>query len=82
MDCKTGLVDYEMDLLKNWKNYNGSNELIKLSVVSFYIYMWDYRIHDIDLEKIKACANDLKDAINQKNYRLERDLGTGIEAIL
>lgn len=76
MDCKTGLVDYEMDLLKNWKNYNGSNELIKLSVVSFYIYMWDYRIHDIDLEKIKACANDLKDAINQKNYRLERDLGS------
>ena len=37
-------VDYNLELLLNWKNYNGSNELIKLSAVSFNMIMWNYRI--------------------------------------
>ena len=68
-------VDYNMELLVNWKNYDGSNELIKLSVISFYIGMWDYWIHDIDPEKVKTRARDLKDAVDQGNYRIECDLG-------
>ena len=38
------IVDYNMELLKNWKNYNGPNELIKLRVVSFNIILWNYRL--------------------------------------
>ena len=34
-------VDYDMALLAEWKNYGGSNELIKLNVISFNISMWN-----------------------------------------
>lgn len=68
-------IDYDLKLLEYWKNYDGLNELIKLSVVSFSISMWEYRIHDIDIEKVKAHLNDLKTAINQGNYRVEYNLG-------
>ena len=27
-----GATDYDLELLKYWKDYNGSNELIKLNV--------------------------------------------------
>ena len=76
MDWSNRPADYCLELLKNWKNYDGSNELIKLSVVSFYTYMWDYRIHDINPEKARTHVNDLKDAVDQGNYRLEHNLGS------
>ncbi len=72
-------VDYYMELLKTWKKYDGSNELIKLSVVSFSIGMWDYRIQDIDPEKVKTRVNDLKDAVDQGSYRMEHDLGCHVK---
>ena len=68
-------VDYDMELLKNWKNYDGPNELIKLSTVSFGIHMWDYRIKDIDPEKARSRVNDLKDTVDHGNCRVEHDLG-------
>ena len=69
------IVDYDVELLENWKNYDRSNELIKLSLVSFNISMWNYRIQDIDPEKVRNRVNDLKAAVDQGNYRLEHDLG-------
>lgn len=68
-------VDYNMELLFNWKNYEGSNELIKLTVISFNISMWDYRIQDFGPEKIKARVNDLKAAVNHGDYRVECNIG-------
>lgn len=68
-------ADYNIELLINWKNYGGSNELIKLSLVSFNIGMWDYRIHDFDTKKINARVNDLKDAVDHGDYQLERNIG-------
>lgn len=38
--------------------------------------MWDYRIHDINPEKARTLVNDLKDAVDQGNYRLEHNLGS------
>ena len=75
MDGNADPADYSMELLINWKNYDGPNELIKLSVVSFYISMWDYRIRDIDPEKVKSRASDLKAAIDHGDYREEFNLG-------
>ena len=72
-------VDYDMNLLQNWKNYDGTNELIKLSVVSFDISMWDFMFRDIDLEKAKARANDLKEEVNHGNYRVEYNLGCHVK---
>lgn len=69
------VVDYDLELLKTWKNYDGSNELIKLNVVSFGISMWNYRIRDMDLERIKSRVSDLQAAIDQGDYRVEHDLG-------
>ena len=74
-DSNANPIDYNMELLVNWKNYDGSNELIKLSVVSFGIGMWDYGIHDINPEKAKAHAGDLKSSVNLGNYRVEYNLG-------
>ena len=68
-------VDYNMELITNWKNYDGSNELIKLRVISFNISMWEYRIQDFDPKKIKARANDLKDAVDRRDCRVESNLG-------
>ena len=75
VDCDLSPIDYDFELLANWKNYDGSNELIKLSVISFNIFMWDYRIQDIDLEKVKTRVSSLKVAVNQGNYRVEYNLG-------
>jgi len=74
-DLDDRIVDYDIELLKDWKNYDRLNELIKLSLVSFNISMWDYRVRDIDPEKVKARVNDLKDAVDQRNYRVEYNLG-------
>ncbi|MBE6015913.1 MAG: hypothetical protein E7241_11235 [Lachnospiraceae bacterium] len=68
-------IDYDMELLKDWKNYDGPNELIKLSVVSFGIRLWNYRIRDMDTEKVKTHVNDLTDAVNRGNYQVEHNLG-------
>ena len=80
LDLNASPVDYDMELLVNWKNYDGLNKLIKLSLISFNIRMWDYKIgdyrkRDFDPEKVKARASNLKTAIDQGNYRVERDLG-------
>ena len=75
MDLYDSPVDYDMELLMEWKNYDGANELIKLNVISFNISMWEYRIHDFDPEKVKARVSDLKVAVDQGNYRIESDLG-------
>ena len=37
--------------------------------------MWDYRIQDFDPEKIKSRANDLKDAVDRRDCRVESNLG-------
>ena len=68
-------VDYDLELLKNWKNYDGSNELVKLSMVSFNMGLWDFMIRDIDPESVRKRVSDLKSAIDQGNYREEHDLG-------
>ena len=74
-------VKYHMELLIDWKNYDGSNELIKLRVVSFNSSMWDYRIQDYDPEKIKARVNDLKAAVDHGDYRVEHNLGRYTKSI-
>ena len=80
VDGNANPADYDMELLVNWKNYDRSNELIKLSVVSFNIYTWEYktgnyRNWDFDPEKIRTRVSNLKAAIDQRNYQVERNLG-------
>ena len=75
IDWKNSPADYNMELLINWKNYDGLNELIKLNVIMFNMSLWDYRIQDFNLEKIKARVNDLKAAVDHGNYRMEYNLG-------
>lgn len=74
-DLHDRVFDYDIELLKNWKNYNRPNELIKLSVVSFNIGIWNYIFHDIDPEKVRKRVDDLMNAVDQGNYRFEYNLG-------
>ena len=74
-DLGNRINNYNIELLKNWKNYDGANELIKLSVVSINKHMWSYWLYDMDVEKVRIHVNDLMDAVNQGNYRLEYNLG-------
>ena len=75
MDSCEFPIDYNVELLLNWKNYERPNKLIDLHTVSFGISMWDYMIHDIKPEKVRIRVNDLKAAIDQGNYREEHNLG-------
>ncbi|MBR1478153.1 MAG: hypothetical protein IJ608_09370 [Lachnospiraceae bacterium] len=75
MDLYDRPVDYDMELLANWKNYDGSNELIKIRAVTFNISMWDYWIRDFNPERVKARVSDLKAEVDLGNYRMEHDLG-------
>ena len=76
VDKNIGPVDYDLELLADWKNYNGSNELIKLDSVDFFIPgLWNYRIQDYDLDMIRKRAGDLKAAVNRGDYHLDYDLG-------
>lgn len=80
-DLHDRVFDYDIELLKNWKNYNRPNELIKLSVVSFNIGIWNYNFHDIDPEKVRKRVDDLMNAVDQGNYRFEYNLGRYVKII-
>ena len=73
MDSYEFPIDYNVELLLNWKNYERPNKLIDLHTVSFGVSMWDYMIHDINPEKVRIRVNDLKAAIDQGNYQ-ERNI--------
>ena len=76
MDSHDFPIDYNMELLTNWKNYHRPNKLISLHLISLsMIGMWNYMIWDISPEKVRSRVSDLQAAIDQGNYRVEHDLG-------
>lgn len=79
MDRIGNPVDYDMELLRSWKNYNRPNKLIELNVISFRISMWDYMLQDIDTQKVRTRVSDLEAAVDQGNYWVEYDLGCHIK---
>ena len=76
MDSYDRPIDYNMELLTDWKNYDRPNKLISLHLISFSIIgMWDYMIRDINPKRVRSRVSDLQAAIDQGNYRVEHDLG-------
>jgi hypothetical protein len=69
-------VDFKIELLSTWKNYNKNRCLIKFNVIKFNydvfyaISSWDmknYR-HNINEDKLNSKISILVDAINGNNY--------------
>lgn len=76
-------LDYEVECITTWKNYNQPRELLKLSLISFN-HDWKYHIgisqksfphYEYSPDKIKAQAEVLKQAIDNKDITFVRNLG-------
>lgn len=59
------VVDYSIDFLDTWKNYNKPNKLLTIDIISFFS-VYNYKQEDIHSEKIKE---NLKAAINHNDYK-------------
>ena len=62
-------VDYEVELLDHWKNYKKPNKLINISFVSFNLNIYDFKLKDINIPKMKDHISDLRDTIDWNDYR-------------
>lgn len=72
-------LNYELELLAEWKNYNKAGVLLKLDMVSFHDYYWfrsSYRSRDLEYDRIKARIKDMQNAVDQKDFTLECSLET------
>jgi len=79
----TDLVkDYKIELLDIWKNYAKTNELLKLSLISFngYFGMKRFRSKDYDIDLIKSHIHDMRDAVNHNNYSIEKNMSNYIDS--
>jgi len=60
-------IDYTIELLKTWKNYEKEKKLINLSIISF---SFSYKYKDYDEKTI----NSLSQRIDTNDYKIQRDL--------
>lgn len=77
-DRFTGFAtDCTCELLDTWKNYDKPNELLKLQLISFKnCWWWDYKTQDYLPGQIRTNTKDLRDAIDQNDIWIERDLSS------
>ena len=67
------IINYDIELLKVWKNYNKPNYLFQLEVITFIeenYKIYDYKNKDYNIDNIKENIEDLKSAIDQNNYHI------------
>lgn len=74
-------VDYELEFLTEWKNYDRPNRLIKLHMISFGMSMLEYMIGSIDPKWVRTRIGDLVAAVNRGDYKVEKDLGCHFKSI-
>ena len=72
-------IDYTVELITTWENYNKPRCLIKLDVVSFgysterlFVKVWNDKKYDRD--KVLARADTLIKAIDTGDYRIEKSI--------
>jgi len=75
--CRDKPLDYELECITTWKNYNKPRELFKLSLISFNTD-WKYDIFYMDKttfhyeyvpEKIREHKDDLRQAIDTADFK-------------
>ncbi len=67
---KDTVIDYDIEVLKMWKNYNKPNKLLNISIVAFRndYKFYDHKTRDFDEIIIKNNVNDLREAIDRNDY--------------
>ena len=75
--------DYEVELLTTWKNYDKSNELLKLDMIQFKnsYKMYEYRTRDFVYDRIKENVDDLVSAINRNDFSVETNMNKYINYV-
>lgn len=75
-------LDYEVECITTWKNYNQPRELLKLSLISFN-HDWKYHIcisqksfphYEYSPDKIKEQAEVLKQAVDNRDIEVIKNL--------
>lgn len=66
-------TNYNMEVLDTWKNYDKSNELLKMDLISFKSSygLRDYKVNDFVPELIKSHIEDLRAAIDHNDIWME-----------
>lgn len=76
--------DYQLELLKMWKNYDKPRTLVSLTVIKFNYGLcskfaangWSWRSGYIR-EKLYACIDDMVKAVDTKDYDVHRTVKSG-----
>lgn len=73
MDSWNRPTNYNIEVLDTWKNYDKSNELFKMDLISFKSSygLRDYKVNDFVPELIKTHIEDLRAAIDHNDIWME-----------
>lgn len=73
--------DYSLELLTSWKNYSKEIKLLQLDTVDIrgIFGLYDYKIKDLDCDKIKSRVQDFKDAIDRNNFSVARNISSNVK---
>ena len=67
------ITKYTFELLDTWKNYDKTNELLKIDIVKFNecYKIYNYKIRDYDIKLIRNNIKDFERAINNNDFRVD-----------
>ena len=70
------VIDYNIEVLKMWKNYNKPRHLMKIEVIdfSYKFHLYEWTIEDYDYGKILNNSDVLADAVNHNDYHVDYTL--------
>ena len=75
-------VDYNVELLQTWKNYNKERKLFQVDTVSlkwtigYLMRDSNYRINEFDKKKIYSNIPTIVQAIDQNDYEVDRSMSS------
>jgi len=72
-------VNYELELLATWKNYNKENKLLYIEQVQFRQLYKIYRKHNIDIDAVRSNINDLIKSVDNNNYEMIQTISRNIK---
>lgn len=72
-------VNYDLELLATWKNYNKENKLLYIEQIQFKELYKIYRKHTIDIAAVRSNINDLISAVNNNDYEMIQVISRNIK---
>ena len=73
--------DYSLELLNSWKNYNKEIKLLQIDGIDIRgVYgLYNYKIKDLEYDKIKSKIKDFTDAIDRNDFSVSWTISSNVK---